>query len=454
MVTHGEIAHYTYWYDHPFLGWALVAGYAWLTDGFDRVPSAVMVGREFMLVCVVASAALLYVLARRLGLHRVTAAVAVLAFGLSPLAVYLHRMVFLDNIAVVWMLAALVFAASPRRSLAAAFGSAACFAAATLSKETIALLLPAVAWVLVQHGDRRTRRWSVGVFATTYLTLVAAYPMFALLKNELLPGPGHVSLGWAVYWQLVGRDGGGSLLAPASATSSLVHSWLRVDAWLLIGGLLMAPVGLVVRRLRPVAFALVLQVLVMCRGGYVPQPYAIAFLPFAALLVAGAADLLWRPVDRPWRERVPTWARAVLRRAGWPPLIAGALACVVLVAPAWIGKLREQATTDGSAASRAATRWVLANVPRTAVVVVDDYVWLDLVRNDFANTVWLFKLDSDPEVMRTILPDGYASIDYIVLPDQPHEILDSRPTLTQALQHSHRVATFDGMNVRRVIAGP
>ena len=32
----GELAHYTYWYDHPPLGWLQIAAWTSLTDAFDR----------------------------------------------------------------------------------------------------------------------------------------------------------------------------------------------------------------------------------------------------------------------------------------------------------------------------------------------------------------------------------------------------------------------------------
>ena len=120
-----SLAHYTYWYDHPPGGWITIAGYTWLTQAFERLPTAVSAGREFMVVVKLATAALLYLLARRPRFHRLAAG-AVLLFGLSPLAVPFQRMVFLDNLAVMWTLAALALAASPRRSLASSAGSAAC----------------------------------------------------------------------------------------------------------------------------------------------------------------------------------------------------------------------------------------------------------------------------------------------------------------------------------------
>jgi len=108
IIYEHHLAPYTYWYDHPPLGWAQLAGYIWLTDGFARYSSSIEVGREFMLLVAVASSILVYVLCLRLRFRPATAGITVALFGLSPLAVYYHRLVSLDNIGTLWLLAAMV----------------------------------------------------------------------------------------------------------------------------------------------------------------------------------------------------------------------------------------------------------------------------------------------------------------------------------------------------------
>jgi hypothetical protein len=68
------LGHYTYWYDHPPFGWLLLAAWTSLTGAFDRTATAIAAGREFMLAVQLVSAALLYGVARRLGLRRAAAA--------------------------------------------------------------------------------------------------------------------------------------------------------------------------------------------------------------------------------------------------------------------------------------------------------------------------------------------------------------------------------------------
>jgi hypothetical protein len=442
------LAHYTYWYDHPPVGWITIAGYAWVTRAFERLPTAVTVGREFMVWVHVVSAAMMYLLARRLGYHRLAAAGAVLLFGLSPLAVPFQRMVFLDNLAVMWTLAALALAASPRRSLTASAGSAICFAIAVLSKETIAVLFPALFLLLWQHTSPKTRRYSIALFLTLLGAIVSVYPLYAILKNELFEGSGHVSLIWAIKWQLFDRPPSGSLLDPSSGAHAIARSWLDTDPLLLGAGVVLTPLGLLIRRARAVALALAIQVVMLCRNGYLPFPYVIAMLPFAALTIAGVADQLCKG---PRITRA--WLIALARRAGQLAVVVAVAVSLVVIGPAWVQGAERAMTEDHSQPPRQALAYVLTHVPRGSVLLVDDNLWTDLVRHGFdPNPVWFYKLDLDPAI-RAKFRNGWRDIDYIVLGRLPPSTLQDLPLVAAAIKHSEVVASFgDGdIAVRKVI---
>jgi 4-amino-4-deoxy-L-arabinose transferase-like glycosyltransferase len=455
-----SLAHYTYWYDHPPAGWITMAAYTWATDAFDRLPTSVTVGREFMVWVNVVSAAMIYLLARRLRFHRLAAAGAVLLFGLSPLAIPFQRMVYLDNLAVMWTLAALVLAASPRRSLAASAGSAICFAIAVLSKETIAVLFPALFLLLWQHTSPKTRRYSIALFLTLLGAVVFVYPLYAILKNELFEGPGHVSLIWAIKWQLFDRAPSGSLLDPSSDTHAVARSWLDNDPLLLGAGVLLTPLGLLIRRTRAVGLALAIQVVMLFRNGYLPFPYVIAMLPFAALTIAGVADQLCKgPADErrlahPERSRTTrAWLVALTRRTGQLAIALAVAASLVVVGPAWGRGVHQAMTEDHSQPPRQALAYVLAHVPQGSVLLVDNNLWTDLVRKGFdPNPVWFYKLDLDPAI-RAKYRNGWRDIDYILLSEYTATTLKDLPLVAAAIRHSDVVASFgDGdIAVRKVI---
>lgn len=446
---------YTYWYDHPPVGWIQLAGWTWVTHAFNTTTLAVVAGRRIMLVYALADAALLYLIARRLRLSRVWAAVAVLAFGLSPLAVDYQRMVYLDNIAMPWLLGAFALALTPRRRLWTFGASGACFAVAVLSKETMLLFAPALLYQVWQRSHRSTRAFCLTALASVFALVVAMYPLLALLKGELIPGPGHVSLSSAIDFQLSGRQGTGSPLNPTSQAHSLVAGWLHLDPWLLIAGTVCIPIGFSVRRYRPIAVAQAVGVLDVIHGGYLPVPYVIGLLPFGALLVAGAGSTLrslsgW-PRDRSIRSAVV--AAVLLCCAG-----AGAAEVV----PTWASGLHAQMTQDEMAPTSQAESWVEHNVPQRDRLLTDDTVWVDLVTHGFGRplgVVWFYKLgyvnNLDPSVSRTLGGGGWRDFQYVVVTPSVRAALANGgsaglPQVEQAVVHSTAEATF-GSGTQRIV---
>ena len=456
----GALAHYTYWYDHPPLGWMQIAAYAWVTRAFDRYDTSVLAGREAMLAATLASAALLWVLARRLGFSRTAAAAAVGLFGLSPLAVQFHRTVYLDNIAVPWVLAAMVLALSPRRRLTAFAGSGACFGIAVLSKETILLLAPVLGWMLWRAADRSTRRYGLTVAASLFVLLGTGYVLFALVKGELLAGAGHVSLVDGLRFQLAGRGGSGSVLSDGTLGRRTVDIWLQLDTAFAVAALVAAPAALLVRRLRPIAAGLVGLVLLIFRPGYLPVPYVLALLPLGALLVTGVLEEGWRlrPAG-PRRGGVegapPVPAAGWRRRPLAVPVLVTTAVLVGVAAPGWGGQLRGLLRADLDAPGRQAQDWIVANVPKDSRLVVDDALWVDLVRAGFPRdeVVWYYKVDTDPAV-EALSPNGWRDYDYVVSTASVRASPDAFPQVSAALQNSTPVAAFGAgdtlVEVRRV----
>jgi hypothetical protein len=436
-----RLSPYTYFYDHAPAGWMQLAAWSALTGGFDRHDTAIGFGNECMLIATVVSTALLFVLGRRLGFGRAAAAGAGLLFALCPLEVVYGRWTYLDNLVTPWLLLAFVLAYSPKRTIAAAAGATMSFAMATLTKETALVLAPAFAWALLQNLDRRNRSHLLVTSAFAGGMLMALYPLYAILKGELVPGPGHTSLLGTAAWQLSGRTASGSLLNPDSATAQLFGGWLHIDRWLLLFGLAAIPITVLVRRLRPAALALILQWLMMVRGGYVPFMHVINLMPWSALLIAGACSAIAGN-----RELAPAGllrysaGRARFVRAGIATGLVAVLAGVATLS--WAPHLQPMMTSTQQPPLRSATTWLAHNVPRDKVVVAHDSIWTDLVHHYGFDPrpVMIYKLDADPEVRR-----GIKRIDYLVLPDWYYRIGDADqkyPTLMEARKHSVAVVTF------------
>ncbi|MGW2851025.1 phospholipid carrier-dependent glycosyltransferase, partial [Streptomyces sp. NPDC001215] len=408
------------------------------------------------------SAVLVYVLARRLRLPAWAAGLAMVLFGLSPLSVVLQREIFLDNIAVMWTLLAFTLAASPSRHLWHHFGAGLAAAAGVLTKETMLVVLPAVFLTMWRHSHRDTRKFALTGAVTACVLIGLAYPLFALLKGELLPGAGHVSLWDGITYQM-SRPGSGFILDAGSGSYGVLHSWLYYDRVLPLGGLAGALLLLLTWRWSVTARALagpalavaILTLVAMRPNGYLPAMYVIQALPFLALVLAGAAASVAHAVLRRRRggsERsYVTWVRYAVAAL----LVAAAGAYAV---PRWYDGDRTAVTADANAPYRGASHWLTHEVtdPKDTRVLVDDALWLDLVHAGYRpglGVIWFYKADLDPAVTRT-MPHGWRDLDYVVASPTVRRDAVDLPGVMAAIEHSTPVATFgtgpDRIEIRKV----
>ncbi|MFF3749885.1 ArnT family glycosyltransferase [Streptomyces sp. NPDC002018] len=459
------LAHYTYWYDHPPLGWMQIAFLTWLPSLLSPESMTVAPMRFAMLLVSAAGAVLLYILARRLWLPRWAAGLAMVLFGLSPLSVVLQREIFLDNIAVMWMLLAFCLAASPHRHLWHHFAAGIAAAVGVLTKETMLVVLPALLVTMWRFSHRDTRKFALTGAITACALIGLFYPLFALLKGELLPGGGHVSLWDGITYQM-SRPGSGFILDPGSGSYGVLQSWLYYDRVLPLGGvagavLLMVTLrwSVTARALAGPALAVVILTAVALRpSGYLPAMYVIQAMPFLALVLAGGAASVTHAVLRRRREGRESGKLTVVR---WTALAALAATAAVYVAPRWYEGNRTALTADANAPYRAAASWMAKEVPdpSRARVLVDDALWLDLVHAGYEpglGAIWFYKADLDPAVTET-MPRGWRDLDYVVASPTVRRDARDLATVRDALAHSDTVAVFgegeDRIEIRQIVGG-
>jgi hypothetical protein len=429
----GTLAPYTYWYDHPPVGWLQLAALTWLPGLLLGGGAELVAGRAVMVGYVVVSALLLLMLARRVGMTRGWAMATMLVWALNPLTLFWGRQVLLDNVAMPWLLGAFVLALNRRRHLGLHMLAGLAFGIAVLTKETVLVLAPAILLAVWQSASPRTRPFALVGFSVLTALTGAMYLTFAAIRSELLPSEDRVSVWAAVEFQLSSREGSGSVLDPSGEDGGAygtVMSWLDQDPYLLLLGIAVALPALLVRRLRPVALAVVLATAVALRpGGYLPAMYVIALLPFCALVLVGLLDVLWQRMRRD--------------RTGWA-LVPSYLLVVTVALVAWqpVQDARERyrfaVGEDQNAVHAEALAAVAEEVPRDALVVVDNTYWNDLVAagRDREDVVWFYKVDSDPGITESVVPD-HESIDYLLWTRE--SMSDMAPVVQEAYENSDLV---------------
>lgn len=451
-VHGGSLAPYTYWYDHPPLGWIQISALSWipnllgLGDG-----TAIGATRYVISVFFVASALLLYMLARRLKVRIPFAALTTIIFILSPLSLVLGRQVYLDNIGVPWLLLAFYLALSSRDALWHHVSAGICFAVAVLSKETLAIFGPALLLALAYRPRWSNRAFSVVGFLIVGGLILAFYPLTALLHNELLTGPDHVSLQDALAYHFLDRSGSGTIFEAGSSRAELLTGWLYFDKYLIGAGLVAAVVCLVRRQTRMITVAIACFAVPIVLGqGYLPAMYIIAVIPFLALALGTGVDIAWSGMENLGRKRP-----AIRRPMRSLSIVVVCLSLTLMSVPQWFEQDRELLTAQNNGNWRSTMEWVQDNVPRDEVVLTPYSMWHDLNSSGW-NDPWTMiateKADLDAQ-FDVEHPNGWREIDWIIVGPSVTSNIESLG-LTKAktvLENSTSIQTFGEWSIRRTI---
>ncbi|MEX5300207.1 glycosyltransferase family 39 protein [Kocuria sp. CPCC 205292] len=451
-VLEGELAPYTYWYDHPPLGWIQLGGLAWLPDMLGLGDGSFIGTTRYAIApFFVATALLIYLIARRLDIHRAFAALGVAVFIFSPLSLVFGRSVYLDNIGATWLLLAFWMAISPRTALWHHIGAGLFFALAVLSKETLALFGPALMIALLNRPSWANRKFSIVGFLAVGGIVLGFYPLTAILRGELVPGPDHVSLQEALEYQLMNRSGSGSIWDADSNAAEHLRGWLNFDTHIIVAGLLAGLFCLMQRNTLWITVVLAFAALPVVSGrGYLPAMYIAAILPFLALSLSAGLNIAWGWLAKSMAYFGPE-ARSSPRQFGATYLAVGLL---VMTGPQWFGPNKVLLTQEANNDWTTTLQWVKTNVPREDTVVVPYVMWKDLSsagRNDPWTVVATEKVDLDVEFLIEN-PRGSADIEWVVVGPFTRAAIESHglTMVSQALENSVEVKTVGAWSVHRI----
>jgi endo-1,4-beta-D-glucanase Y len=476
-VSHlGELAPYTYWYDHAPAGWFQLAGWALLTGGYHAFGATVNSGRVLMMLMQVASTLMVYLIVRsavasaEVGRPRaearrwlapaiLAASIATLAFALSAYGLYYRRRVLLDNISAFWMLLSILLLVQGQLSLKRVWASAAALGISILSKELTVFLVPVLA-ALVWYRSHASQRW-LGAFGWLAIvgSLVSLYPLMAALKGELFPsgtllgGSGeHVSLLETLVFQgSRGKDGG--LLAADSLFWLMVRRWAMEEPLLLLAGGGAMALSILLTPWRPVAGLLGLSTamlwLFLGRGGIVIEFYLVPLLPLLAINLGVVIGLLAGALRVRLRRPAALWLAVPL---------AALVGCAAGTLQGFRGPnygYRENPfvawTSTQAHVQGQAVAWIRGNLPPESRMIIDQAMWLDLHSNEgergpvFPYAHWYWKVDLDPEIRDDMFGNDRANFDYVITTPQLRKDarIEALPLVAEVLVHSTEVASFD-----------
>lgn len=447
FLNEGEMAPYTYAYDNPPTGTFVLGGWAALFNGFDSFGFEINTGRTLMMVFHLLSVALVFTITHRLSGSNLAAVAAVLLFALSPLALSIQRRVLLDNMMLVFLLAAFDNVIGDRKSLYHYVLSGVLFGAAVLLHTDALIFFPALVYGTVLTSHRQHRRFAVTLWAAFAVLIISLYPMYAQMRTELFP-QGWLFGGDFPHVSLMERmldrgpdtgtfmNIGSGLLASFQQWTDISH--LTADPILIYGGLLAVLFIMVMAQdnigLRPLAAMVITFLIMRFFGGQVAPTDVIALLPFLAISIAIVLALFANMMSSVLGDE--TFLRPLLAMA----LLAGFLYPFTV----FYMSRAEAYTLDQVSGQMEALAWVEENIPADAVLVTDNYAFVAL-REIMPNAHHYWKVDTDPDVKYTILGDDPCSIDYLVTTPQVMQDIDvyNLGLLSAVLADSEKLLTYE-----------
>ena len=447
----GKLAPYTYWYDHAPVGWIFTSLWLSFTGGAFTFGFSLYSARVFMLLVHAASAFLLYILTKKVTGSRLAAAVAVLFFSISPLAVYFQRRMLLDNLMIFWMLISLNLIFYAKRRLWYFMASAVCFGLAVLTKENAIFFFPVLLLLVAVHSHRQQRGFAVIQWLALTAMIIGIYPLYAFLKGELFPAGSwlgkligesgeHVSL-IGTLQQQTSRGNGLPFWDSRSDIYINFLYWIGHDAWFVFGGaaalLLHVILSLKNRSSRVIVWLSLPMLFFLLRGGIVINFYLIPLIPFWSMAIGWAVALCYQ----------------LLKKLHIAVGVTGVVLFLSIVGQYYSSHqgVQNMFQSNEAMAQVLAVDWVKSNLPADSVIVMD-YGMIDLMNSrfpgdpDFVNADWYWKVDFDSDIRQKKLNNDPQRIEYLLVTQQMYKDTDSykasHPLTQQALAKSTQVQYF------------
>lgn len=411
-VNSGQLSPYTYFYDHPPLGWIFIGLWFFLTGGPFTFGISVVSARLLMVIVASIANLFTYLLLKKITSKKIIALAGTIFLIFSPLSIYFHRQVLLDNIQNLWLIVSLYLLVSKTGNLRRVLLSAITFGIAVLSKEFALFVYPAYIYLVWKLNNGAVRIYAVSTWLITTIFIAGLFPLAALLRNEFLSdsvtGGNHVSLMETVQYQL-SRGRGEYPWVVDSYFSLSLQEWQKLDGMFIALGVISTFILFIYslfKRKSIIIMSLIATLgygAFLLRGQLIQGFYIIPVLTFLAINISLMINAIYRSLSLVSRQIILKGLTIAL------PL--------VLVYSLLIG---EQLYTESRVNEQVALlNYIRENLSEKDVIVSDDWMFLDL-RLPYSNQTQYFplsemakKVDRDPATIDK-LNNTWKSIDYIV----------------------------------------
>lgn len=409
-----DLSPYTYTYEEPPAGALLMSLWARVTQPLNLFDFSLESGRVLMLLVHLVSVAMVYGITQKLSKSNIAAIIAVLIFSFSPLAISYQRRILLDNLMLMWVLIAFYLVIGKDRTLTQYFTSAVIFGVAVLTKIAALGLLPAMFLIILTQSHKHHRRFATYQWLLIAVLMISFFPLYAQMRQELFP-QGTLLGGDFPHVSLLEQFADRNALEFGIGLTNSFDSWvdlsnLNADPVIIYVGLIATIfVFLLSIENRMYRSAILMTVSYMFYLMFIQRIYTsdiVVLLPFLAINIGIVIGTLMHLID----ENLSNFMVKGL---------AGIFIFGIILYPFYVTYMNRTAvyTVDQVSGQLQAIEWIQENVDDDAVIVVDNYAFVEL-RQDFPLTHHYWRVDTDPEIKFTLLDDNHCNIDYIISTNQ------------------------------------
>lgn len=451
LVREGSLSPYTYWYDHPPMGWIVIASWFELLGGdVFAFGTSTDTARVLMLLIHLGILTALYWLSYRVSGSRLAAFATCALYALSPLGIYFRRRVLLDNLMTFWLLLAYLPLLVSRPKLRHFALSGVLYGLGFLTKVTAAMWGPALLYMVAAYTYTANRAFRITAWLFFSISSVSLYLMYALMKNEFFPSgwfdtTEHVSLIGALGFQM-GRKSAYPFYHPSSDFMGVLMDWMNKDA-LTVWFIVLATLGgVLLWRIKPLTrgftIALFLYTLFLIRGGIVLNFYVQPLLATATVLGGALLSVVAEYVAQVLsklmsltstkellaRIHVSEYRLLSIRTHTYHTVrILVLVLCILSTLWYYLGHLSTHyLSLDEVSPQRDSIAWIKANLPEEAAIIIDNTMLVELKDERYINTKtfdnadWFYKVSNDPSIRIDKFNNNWKSFEYVAL---THEML-------------------------------
>ena len=425
VANSGNLSFYTYWYDHTPAGWLFLALWNILASKlmvYIPYGSALLQGRVFIILLNAFSSVFVYLISRKITTRRSVSFVATMFFCISPLAIFFHRQVFLDNIMVFWFLLSLYLLIRKQTlTLSHALTSALAFGVGVLSKETAVVFLPVILFVLIRKSRWQNKFFVISTWVATFGLVMSLYPLYALLKGEFFPygsllggTDAHVSLIQSISYQF-NRKGEFFLYTGSKFQEAFFDLWFTLDRVFIILGGIATIFNLLFFRKHP--WALYFAAFSIFYTIYLVRSIALDFyvIPLIPILVFNIAICL---------DRLVNLIEHYMEGTKFKPFISGIFqfAASLLIFVNLFIQLYGNSyifTSDQNINHFQGIAWAEQNIGKDSIIVTDMSAFADMnsgiksIKDTNVHSFWAAAFD--PAIRDNVLGKNWQNIDYLLV---------------------------------------